>query len=243
MRMAQHVAAWAKSGGAEPTARDYVQRGLYHRYDAIENGGYDIHDTSLNYAVDLAGNNNATYNQSPVLNDKWWRFENTSNSVRNALIVPMDWSRIDAAFTIGCVFAWHEPFVKENVISGTEGGISLFAPCKVFSNGEIQSWANVKGSKVVVGGNIPKDTFCSYCCTSDGTTMKTYLNGRLTNSLIYTGDHVYYRNYLVVSGDPYAPVEYPCNSSVSNMFVYDVELSQSEIAANYAIDKVRFGLT
>ena len=42
------------SGEEVLSAKSYVQRGLYHRYDAIENGGYGIHDTALNYAVDYS---------------------------------------------------------------------------------------------------------------------------------------------------------------------------------------------
>ena len=223
------------------SARSYVQRGLYHRYDAIENGGYGIHDTALNYAVDLAGNNNATYNQSPVLLDKWWRFENTSSSIRNALIVPMDWTKITNEYTIGAVFAWHLPFVSGYIISGSEGGTSMFAPITVSSSGGISTRSPTLYDPAVSGGIVGVDTFCSFCCIYKNGVLSTYLNGVFQHSET-VGTGKFYKDYLVVSGDPLNPVEYPCNSSISTVFIHEVGLTADEIATNYSVDKLRFNL-
>ena len=55
MMLGARTAAWAKSGGGMPTARDYVQDGLLVLYDGIENVGWGEHDGNASAWVDLAG--------------------------------------------------------------------------------------------------------------------------------------------------------------------------------------------
>ena len=47
MQLAARTAAWAKSGGGEPTARDYVQDGLVFMQDCIENSGWGVHKSGI----------------------------------------------------------------------------------------------------------------------------------------------------------------------------------------------------
>ena len=44
--------AWAKIGGVVPTARDYVQDGLLHLVDGIENIAYGVRDPSVGKLYD-----------------------------------------------------------------------------------------------------------------------------------------------------------------------------------------------
>ena len=52
MMIAARTAAWAKFGGGVPTARDYVQDGLLHLIDGIENVAYGVRDPSVGKIYD-----------------------------------------------------------------------------------------------------------------------------------------------------------------------------------------------
>lgn len=56
MMLGARTAAWAKSGGGLPTARDYVQDGLVAMWDGIENAGWGVHDPNATTWKDLSGN-------------------------------------------------------------------------------------------------------------------------------------------------------------------------------------------
>ena len=58
MMLGARTAAWAKSGGGVPTARDYVQDGLIAMLDGIENSGFGTNDANTTVWVDLSGNGN-----------------------------------------------------------------------------------------------------------------------------------------------------------------------------------------
>ena len=59
MMLGARTAAWAKSGGGVPTARDYVQDGLIAMWDGIENAGWGVHNQNeRSIWVDLVGGHN-----------------------------------------------------------------------------------------------------------------------------------------------------------------------------------------
>ena len=256
MMLGARTAAWAKSGGGLPTARDYVQDGLLFHWDAIENCGYGLHEEKPSAWVDLAGSGLDIPLSSRT---DTWKFTDQfiSEKRENGLLrqhpqtdvldgtvsTTVEWvERIEPGYTGSRMMA---PFGFGDNGSGRNnfvGGYSNWV-----SGGSIYMWKIGVDSRwsgkiwVKIGDNFNDGARFHYACTidigDDGETCTCiqYVNGVEMKREIHTGMSIIDKNDWYVSlGDTYA--------RLSAARYYTRVLTPSEISANYAVDKARFNL-
>ena len=229
MMLGARTGAWAKSGGGVPTARDYVQDGLWLQFDAIENNGFGRHDYDLTYWKDnISG---------IVLNQVNRKFRFTGNafewtSVDRLVSVKSEDARINFTSTVQTlevVTTKADPVFTIQGINGFNGWVSS------------RIGANSDGA-VPLKANDPGGGLTYLAMTADGEQMRIYING--VN--VATGGVI--KNSYAKLTDPKLVFNgYVNTSGVSSGKVCAIRHSTScftpeQIAANYAIDKARFNL-
>lgn len=217
-------------GGAKPTARDYVQDGLVAMWDGIENAGWGVHDSDITIWKDLIGGmgdatigrNLITFTTDRVYISQVGRLIVPNYSVSNRdFTIEVCASLISKKSTAEFGMIWDNPWLGIN-IRGTE---SVRFTCQA-----------------------------DFDFTTDTTKINTYSLTRGTNG------RSFYISGLTVHNDSTAKtsvatkslrigvwqedVAYPVNDTCGNCFccrIYERKITAQEVAANYAIDKVRFG--
>lgn len=229
MMLGARTGAWAKRGGGMPTARDYVQDGLWLQFDAIENNGFGRHDSDLAFWKDnISG---IVLNQ---VNGKFHFTENTFEwtSVDRLLSVKSEDARINFASTVQTlevVTTKANPVFSIQAVNGFDGWVSS------------RIGANSDGA-VPLKANDPGDGLTYLAMTADGEQMRIYING--VN--VATGGVVKY-SYSKITNSRLIFNGTIGSSGVSSGNVCAIRHSTScftpeQIAANYAIDKARFNL-
>ena len=225
MMLGARTAAWAKSGGGVPTARDYVQDGLVAMWDGIENAGWGVHDTNATTWKDLVGyfdfdlssaspeilSNGITLTEKSIHTDlpQVNRPKMTVEVVANPDVVgfgALVWMR-NPSWIGGAIVYWSEgvfyypwDILRDGRISSTVHSFQMFWE-------EGNQGVNIDG-------------------ISDTRTSGT-IDSRNILSQIYLGEY---------NGSKIK------NSTFYSIRLYDRVLTYSELAANYAIDKARFNL-
>ena len=237
MMLGARTAAWAKSGGGMPTARDYVQDGLVFMQDCIENSGWGVRKSGIQTEwTELVSGEKAScdvtfYDDYALVNsDHDIKYNN------NTYI-----SQIDRSVALT-----YESILENITTFNTTSRSSIFSSqnfalrCRN-SNGPRAYWPLQSllgdGNYVIIG--FPVDEYChvrvSVAASADSSKGTIYENGI----------HIPYADRSININ----PKE--TKSILENLFhgmrircfrAYSRALTADEIAHNYAIDKARFNL-
>lgn len=232
MMLGARTAAWAKSGY---TARDYVQDGLIAMWDGIENAGWGIHDTSATTWSDLSGHG---YDLSCFNSYEW----------------------LDSAVKLS---GGSRPIYRPNTIIGKRGADAH--ACVVAE-------AESDGGVIFGAGQGSKDSAIVFTRRSDGAFVQiaNSMSAGINNivpfnetlfsiSVNYSAGDIAYSEVNGIQKNPYYSFggtycatlcvgdrandsSFPFTGKVHTIRIYSRTLTEDEIAANYAIDKARFGL-
>lgn len=244
--------AWAKSGGVVPPARDYVQDGLVAMWDGIENAGWDQHDGSSSIWKNLVddtrdlhfvhGSTGYSWTKNSLLLNK----NNPSNQnltiEENVIVDPLIGS-------IEIVFNYHgendsQPGLPLSI--GKEGGSygsvrSIFQLYKDPSYGDrFQLNSNTQQGVAFVRNTKTSLSAIINTTKSNYQILKLYENA-IDTPLVSLSGYFTANKYVNMNGrfERY----YVCDCDLHCLRIYNRNISEDEVAANYAIDKARFGLT
>ena len=244
-----------------PTARDYVQNGLCCMLDGIDNAGFGVHDDNLQYWYDLAreagGGNNWDVTASASSGTRW---------EQNGLFVP---AGVNIGIGDGSKY-FSTPFGGVAPITDYTCEMGMYFPnfSKGFSSLSVtrigysffecsRPWAE-KQMRLAKSG----DSRASH--DADGSSklvnMESYIGADRTLCVSSTNDLASKVGKLCINGEVktngaykdlgasdifrYGPIIFASSDDRKILFirVYTRALTNDEIAANYAVDKARFGL-
>ena len=218
-----------------PTARDYVQDGLIAMWDGIENAGWGVHDASATVWKDLIGLwGDLEFVGSPAVRDDEILFNSIGGAQSsNAKTRP---SSVTYEIVCNVMSGYH------SVLWAATGGPYNYGDIVPFGNNTNQAELYIGGLSIKSYANdYPVFDYgkrCSMAFTSGEGFLRSFKNGSIAQE--YTGERTEANfNHLSVGryrDGHYQPI------SVCRIGVYERNLHPIEIAANYAIDKVRFNL-
>lgn len=238
MMLGARTGAWAKSGGGVPTARDYVQDGLIAMWDGIENTGWGVHDQYANVWKDLVGGLILKREKG----ENVWNNDSAVFDGNNQNVMSVNFSTLRTAVYGGNVTIESVFHPTDSTFTGNNGlmGYGEDTSRAIWIWGTKCNFTYRKSNNLNVGA-ISNDADNQMTFSSEG----VYKAGvRLSNVIQGTASDD--SDNLIVGRIPY----YYSNVGSYNAFrglikslrFYDRALTQSEIAANYAIDKARFNL-
>lgn len=232
----------ASVGKSAPTARDYVQDGLLHLVDAIENVGYGVHEQSPDFILDLVGGKKIS-NFDLVADDYFTN--HVTGSYGNG--IEWDGGYVDIFGNVKTVelvlkrtnSSWGvlTNFLDNDYHYGSSGNWYLALPAA--SNGVFDSvnwWHTYNRAEFFTSSaQIPVGSRVSIAATLD---RKAFQNGIRLSAV---------ENVTATFGGSIGRKQLFCpyNSfyvEISALRVYNRSLSEDEILLNYAIDKARFNL-
>lgn len=205
-----------------PTARDYVQRGLIAMWDAIENAGWGIHDATTRTWKDLVGSRDMSLTSYITIGDDAVTFASNYQSGTYANIPFND---------VVCV-----EFVYRANVARVAYGVSFN------SSGTYKYIAWRQQGKHIFMGNYGKNflvdpTAARQSYHYDYSTTRLYVDGQERSSTGTGGTFSAEPAGVNTYGGAYS-----IDGAFSSLRVYSSALTAAEIAANYTIDKERFGL-
>ena len=212
-----------------PTAKDYVQDGLIAMWDGIENAGWGLHDSSPTAWKDLVGGNEISIvDGNQTVNYKSVIFTSTGAGGKLASQV----------WDIGsCEFC--------GTVTSSNSGSAIFSFNTLASSGFALNvlWhlnstigAGNRQKGYVFSRGVPMTMYSEF--GSDGLFPKA-MNGEIREP---DGVTEYYSLNGNLFGFGFRNTNYPYSGTVYCLRVYSRALSESEIASNSSIDKVRFGI-
>lgn len=247
--------------GGGPTARDYVQDGLIAMWDGIENAGWGTHtDTGLSW-VDLIGGHDAVDSYG-LQRGTWLQdgFRFTASTGEGSTFysdaVPMrglrDW-------TCECCCCPSTDFRSLNRgIFGNMGSTSAYRGVCGFQYNGSTSWFGTynNGDLLAIENSRYLDVGIRHtiALVSDSASGKYYVyyDGSKTHEAAGTKHDITFDGFAIGAAYVYRYGAYNGREDgVTRRFAGDIyctrvfsrSLTAAEIAANYAIDKVRFNLT
>lgn len=227
-------------GKHKPTARDYVQNGLISMWDGIENAGWGVHDPNATVWKDLIGVNDFDLSAC--------QYEINKNSITvtggEAVAQYLDKGRAETA----------------------EAVVSLQYTPTVYQPVEFLSWPENNTNGYQRNFGLSQEMRPPSLSTGSSGVAKTTFDFRPVANVPFSISAYYIKNQsnanscFVDSERKNAGVDYhyaplqidalkiwnrngTTNPTVFNFRFYNRELTPAEIAANYAVDKARFGLT
>ena len=243
MMLGARTAAWAKRGGGVPTARDYVQDGLLHLVDGIENVAYGLRDPSVGKIYDCVTGLLAC--DVALVEDKgsWLK---TAAEINSTKYYYDDDATITTVFTPKQYGWWLWELGSMLAIDGYTGNQLEVGPhisgrypiaCYTSKYGG-EALARTTGTFVidepnsitlVWHGNIKSfDTYVGDVFVGSANCSDVWVEGMTRWKYIVLLSLYYKEDYKLV---------------LHNGRCYSRALTADEIAANYAIDKARFGLS
>lgn len=235
MNLASRTGAWAKSGGGVPTASDYVQDGLIAMWDGIENAGFGEHDANATVWKDLSGHG---YDLSCFNSYEW--LDNAvklsggsrpiyrKNTVVGRLGSDAHVCVVAKADSDGGVIFGPGQGSKDSAIVFTRRGDGAFVQIANSSSAGIKNIVPFNETLFSISVNY-----------SAGDIAYSEVNGIQKNPYYRFGGT--YCSTLCV-GDRPNDSSVPFTGKIHAIRIYSRTLTSDEIAANYAIDKARFGL-
>lgn len=229
MMLGARTAAWAKSGGRFPSARDYVQDGLIDMFDGIENAGWGVHDPNATVWNDLIGQNDLD-------------IVNESSFGKDCLI-------ISTSNTIGA---------ERDSLLTTRGTIEVVMSASIWRKYDTCCFIYFGqycqfGRRNGLANGCNRDGSGNYGCYMQDLTDGAYgmnsfsitrVNGN-TGSIAKNNKQLQLSLYNAPAYEPPSIMSILSGNGVFRYFnlrIYNRPLSAAEIAANYAIDKERFNL-
>lgn len=221
--------------GGKLTAKSYVQDGLVAMWDGIENAGWGIHDSNATMWKDLVGNNDLTLVQSSSL-----YFADTYLYASNEQYAEGDISKIPANLNnVTLEACWNRVtgFVDAEDSNNSYGQAcldvhqgELWYKCSLTNGG----WMNTPPIGIKRGVSFTQSMVCQYGGSAD--TIFSFVNGtQISNTTLYIANPQINQTRI---GSAY---QGPTSRHYC-VRVYSRALTAEEIAANYAVDKVRFNL-
>ncbi len=225
------------TGKRTPTARDYVQSGLVAMWDGIENAGWGTHNASATTWKDLIGSADITLVRAVVNSDHIYFPKGTSTSDigYGTANFPYPYGTMEAGFSLDndqgyCIIA-----IGATVYAGW--GLCSFARSGL---GRVISDTYDAGAGPYASYTIQEA--CTISITKDsGPSSEDIFKNGVKQSL-----------GTVPAGSRYSAGTNSINASTNQtrsndirmrfIRIYSRVLTDAEIAANYAIDKARFGL-
>lgn len=213
----------------KPTARSYVQDGLIAMWDGVENAGWGVHDPNATTWKDLIGSDDMSFNLAPTVDADGFVYPNggySSSSIArtlNAYTIEICGDLRPKGVTSNDVFS----FQRKNATDSLHG-VQYFI---------IQKNPNYFYAPV---SNVPTVYSTVALAVDNGTTGVSFAGGvRLSgNNSLYVADSVY-----VIANSLRTRTVNSKARKFHNIRLYSRALTAAEIAANYAIDKERFGLS
>ena len=241
----KHISMSNGRGEVSYSAKDYVQDGLVAMWDGIENVGWGIHDANTTTWIDLVGGRTFLLTHGVV----------TPNAV--SVLGQMSSSKIsyDTTKTYSvfhtCKFS-NPTHTQANVFTllttSTAFSVGAYSfdanvPVRLF---RAVNWKNVVTASTWPDNDIYAGQFgITYSVLKSGESPKNIVVLYLDGVEVYRleGESYSFGYALRDSGNYYInQSSSQLEQEVYNIRLYNRELTSDEIAANYEIDKVRFGL-
>ena len=231
------------AGKRTPTAKDYVQNGLVAMWDGIENAGWGTHDATAGTWKDLTANGFDLTTATGMSFVTWG--ENCANISENSgLIAQGNFTFLDRKITV--------EIVTDITISGNNIGIVAInkqgtaylrqtVGYRIAGNviyvacGGVQSSLGVNGRLNLV--------FASEEDGNGGVKISSYRAGLLIGTKTITPTAAITGGTVELFKTSASNWSGGLNGKVYACRLYSRALTAQEIAANYAIDKARFGLS
>lgn len=214
-------------GKKAPTAKDYVQSGLAVMWDGLENSGFDSHIAGATSWVDLSGNGNNLPIAASSVRDNGIRFSYTANATFDHKVFS------GHAITLHAVIDRTETTGGFAIVCFKFGGSRLFVGNTAQYGARfsaVYEWLNVSGAlnSITMTRQEDASTISIFNGTNLVGNIKNQISSIDTSFIAINGENAYgnYRNIF----------------TAHNISIYNRVLTADEIAANYAIDKIRFGL-
>lgn len=226
----------ASIGKSALSAKSYVQDGLIAMWDGIENAGWGVHDPNATVWKDLVGDLDWILNSNGSFGENFLNVNGLSAETRQMCPPSM---------TVECVLKGNSgrhvvdlwSFANSN--PGLGQGLIAFADGTGYQTGFDMN----KSSQIWISGQahgVAHSITCLY--DSDHKSIEGRYNGsisQLSNSNYWPGNML--KSSIGTGFADYKDWEW--HGMIFSLRLYSKNLSASEIAANYAIDKARFNLT
>lgn len=221
------------AGKRMPTAKDYVQSGLVAMWDGIENAGWGTH--SNNSPIDLIAGIQLSRNDSgTIISDD--SFTTPAGTYYYADIPDFKTAVNSKDFTCEIVMSGLRA-ANNGIFSIAERGLWIYGNGNYnVSTVNIMATAYTQG----VNPNFTSDGRFSFA-VAGGQSPAVYIGGQ-TKSASYGSLSSFSVNRVYIGGMNGNNVFSPASKTFYCVRLYERTLSAQEIAANYAIDKERFGL-
>ena len=231
------------TGKRTPTAKDYEQSGLVAMWDGIENAGWGTHDPNATVWKDLIRDLDATYSiasETPNWGADCWRSVSASDGRVFRTIYP-DLTGYDG-HTVEIVAS------KNNAVRGIIVGSYGYRDEPGSSGKNFEWYGNscfrayyLTPNIITTANSFPIGVRCYFATVKDNRTYKIK-NGNGVD--IGTGTGTVQLNGTHCSlGCDNRTGDMCLNGDICAIRIYSRALTATEIAANYAIDKARFGLS
>lgn len=232
------------------TAKDYVQEGLIHQYDAIENMNYGEHSNETTTWKDLIGSRDLFFYSHNTIASQfpetaWWEKDAYAIDVRDFNSRYMGWGSsaevIPDEFTIICTFTRsNASLLSENVFAGYCGTYSsssgvVVPNLKASSKGQVPTIAGTE-----IGKPQNATATKSVALTFSNLTARAYANGEAVGEVVFDSMPNIQAAMAIRFG--WFAYYYALTFRAHLMLVYNRALTDAEIAHNYEIDKERFRL-
>jgi len=208
------------------TAKNYVQDGLIAMWDGIENAGWGVHDENATVWKDLIGDCDLTKYGNPEILYNGVNFSGNS-----------------------CYYKWHsfgkvgqfDATVSINTKESTSYSVVSWLP-GTYGYGYVCS--NYGKQLALTIENIGDNHFTgktrgSFSCSIIGR-LTQYYNGNLYATTTREKSQLDTKS-MCIGAQNYSLMR-PFFGTVYNIRLYNRALTAAEVAANYAVDKIRFSL-
>ena len=220
------------AGKRKQTAKDYVQSGLIAMWDGIENAGWGVHDANATVWKDLTGNGYDFVKIGAIT--RWAEdaavFDGSNNNG------PEGWN-IDGILTLEVVgiselssffaFSLHtsgtQPRKMFSILPAGNRGFQFADSAPSM----FKDWSSARWSVAATWSNSDKQD-------------AQYYNGQFAPSNSGTSGWSVPRNSAILGR--HSNDQYKYKGELCCIRAYSRALAADEIAANYAVDKARFGL-
>lgn len=238
---------FAVGGKRLPTAKDYVQDGLFRQVDAIENLGYGQHTDTPTAWRDLIQNDDWNIYDAIYENGAFIKKDTTTRPIQIAITQSQvnEW-RLSGA-TIELVV---EP--GEITRSGCVCGCGYSGPLS-FSYNKDNKILGLGGNGIAAAmlSSFDFATPTTFSIVADASETRMYMNGnQIGRTSLYNASNIApefasWNSNIGISGNgrtSSSNTSIITNIGYKEFRFYAKPISLSEIAANYAVDKLRFNL-
>ena len=218
------------------TAKSYVQDGLIAMWDGIENAGQGMHDDNATIWKDLVGSADLVAKNTPTINANSVSFDGNSCFYKYGLSI----SGIPTVEICGCRSVQQPQNKSEHELLRLNADRGYKINCITLNGSYSNNYVRVGifgiGAFSQVEMNVAKT--CTWITSSSP--QQQYWNGKYVSSWVQNRPLTNVSSVIV--GAEGTGLSRACICTIHCVRLYSRLLSASEIAANYAIDKVRFGI-